>query len=123
MVTKKDRRKAAACYYLINSQKKRSHKFWVRDWIKQREKHNLMINLLEKLELEDQEYYKNFLRMSAADFQCILSKIKFAIEKKNTLMRNSIPAAERLALTLRFLATGKLMLFFRHLLYFTFFRR
>lgn len=53
MVTKKDRRKAAACYYLIASQKKRSHQFWVRDWIKQREKHNIMNNLLEKLELED----------------------------------------------------------------------
>ncbi|XP_023028001.2 uncharacterized protein [Leptinotarsa decemlineata] len=65
-----------------------------------------MNNLLEKLEREDEESYKNFLRMSAADFQYLLSKITPAIEKQNTLMRNSIPAAERLALTLRFLATG-----------------
>lgn len=107
MATKKDRRKAAACYYLLASQTKRSHKIWVRDWIKQRENHNLMNNLLEKLGREDEECYKNFFRMSAADFQYLLSKIKPAIEKQNTLMRNSIPAAERLALTLRFLATGK----------------
>lgn len=45
--------------------------------------------------------------MSAADFRYLLTKIKPAIEKQNTLMRNSIPADERLALTLRFLATGK----------------
>nr|XP_023028001.1 putative nuclease HARBI1 [Leptinotarsa decemlineata] len=106
MATKKDRRKAAACYYLLASQTKKSHKIWVRDWIKQRENHNLINNLLEKLEQEDEECYNNFLRMSAADFQYLLSKIKPEIEKQNTLMRNSVPAAEGLALTLRFLATG-----------------
>nr|CAH7749599.1 unnamed protein product [Callosobruchus chinensis] len=36
-----------------------------------------MTTLLEELEREDQECYKNFLRMSAADFQYLLGKIKF----------------------------------------------
>ncbi|XP_030751259.1 uncharacterized protein LOC115878794 [Sitophilus oryzae] len=67
---------------------------------------NIMEILLKELEQEDEVCYKNFLRMSAADFRYLLDKIKFVIEKQNTHMRNSIPAAERLAITLRFLATG-----------------
>jgi hypothetical protein len=58
-----------------------------------------MKTLLEELESEDEESYKNFLRMSADDFDYLLNKIRFAIEKQNTLIRNAIPAAERLALT------------------------
>ncbi|XP_030750675.1 putative nuclease HARBI1 [Sitophilus oryzae] len=111
MPTKKDRRKAAACYYYLAvksrcTEKKRSHRYWVRDWIKRRENMNIMEILLKELEQEDEVCYKNFLRMSAADFRYLLDKIKFVIEKQNTHMRNSIPAAERLAITLRFLATG-----------------
>lgn len=110
MSRKKARRKAAACYYYLKSRStetKRSHRYWVRDWIKRRENKNVMETLLKELEREDQECYKNFLRMSAADFRYLLDKIKFAIEKQNTHMRDAIPAAERLAVTLRFLATGK----------------
>ena len=105
MSTKKGRRKAAACYYLAvksRTETKRSHRYWVRDWIKERENKNIMETLLAELEREDQECYKNFLRMFVADFRYLLDKIKFAIEKQNTHMRNAIPAAERLAITLRF---------------------
>ncbi|CAH1989260.1 unnamed protein product [Acanthoscelides obtectus] len=108
MVTKKDKRKAAACYYYLTvkprRRNRRTHRYWVRDWIKRRSNKNIMETLLE--EREDPECYKNFLRMSAADFKYLLDKIKFAIEEQNTHMRNAIPAAERLAITLRFLATG-----------------
>jgi translation initiation factor 2 alpha subunit (eIF-2alpha) len=89
MVSKKQRRRAAACAYVIHtSQKpKRVHKCWVRDWITRRENHSIMKILLEELKSEDEECYKNFLRMSADDFDYLLNKIRFAIEKQNTLMR------------------------------------
>lgn len=109
MVSKKQRRKAAACAYAMLSEKKRrGRKCWVRDWIRQRENAGIMNNLLEELKREDEECYKNFLRMSADDFNYLLEKIKFSITKQNTLMRNAISANERLALTLRFLASGKI---------------
>ena len=44
--------------------------------------------------------------MSPEKFQHLLALVKPHIEKKDTNFRKSIPPAERLALTLRYLATG-----------------
>ncbi|KAJ8934273.1 hypothetical protein NQ318_005593 [Aromia moschata] len=46
-------------------------------------------------------------RMSMCDFEYLLNKLGPYITKKDTPMRKGIPAAERLAVTLRFLATGE----------------
>lgn len=48
----------------------------------------------------------NFCRMSAEDFEIILNKIGPHISKQDTNMRKAISIQERLAITLRFLATG-----------------
>lgn len=50
--------------------------------------------------------FDNFCRMSHTDFEYILNKIGPNIAKQNTSWRMSIPAKIRLALTLRFLASG-----------------
>lgn len=50
--------------------------------------------------------------MNTASFEYLLKKVTPLIEKSNTRMRDSIPAAERLALTLRFLATGMITYIF-----------
>nr|CAH7765263.1 unnamed protein product [Callosobruchus chinensis] len=50
--------------------------------------------------------FENFCRMSSNDFNDLLSKVGPMIRKKNTKWRKAIPANERLAITLRFLATG-----------------
>lgn len=44
--------------------------------------------------------------MSAEDFEFILGKIGPKIRKEDTNMRKAIPIQERLAVTLRFLASG-----------------
>ena len=44
--------------------------------------------------------------MSFEDFEYLLHKIEPIISKKDTKWRKAIPAKERLALTLRFLASG-----------------
>lgn len=40
-------------------------------------------------------------------FNDLLSKVSIYIQKQDTIMMMSIPASDRLAITLRFLATGR----------------
>ncbi|KAJ8974512.1 hypothetical protein NQ317_000314 [Molorchus minor] len=51
-------------------------------------------------------FFKNFTRMSEEDFFLLLDCIKPRIERQDTSHRKAISAEERLALTLRFLATA-----------------
>lgn len=62
--------------------------------------------MLCNLNREPSGNFFNFCRMSAIDFEFFINKIGPRITKMNTNMRKSIPVQERLAITLRFLATG-----------------
>ncbi|GFT47805.1 protein ALP1-like [Trichonephila clavipes] len=64
-------------------------------------------NLMKELALEDSESYRRFLRMNVSTFEELVALLSPSIERKNTSMRKAIPAAERIALTLRYLATGE----------------
>lgn len=55
--------------------------------------------------------FKKFLRMNEICFNELLEMIKPQIQKQDTNMRQSIPVGEKLALTLRYLATDE---FFFH---------
>ncbi|CAH1987622.1 unnamed protein product [Acanthoscelides obtectus] len=88
----------------IKMRKKRS--IWVKDWIKRRAQLGAYNQLLTELKNEDPECFKNFLRMSHDDFQYLCNKISPAIKKQDTNMRLAINVEERLAITLRFLASG-----------------
>jgi hypothetical protein len=48
-----------------------------------------------------------FLRLSASNFDWLLENIRPMIEKQDTALRKSITADKRLAITLKFLATGE----------------
>ena len=50
--------------------------------------------------------FANFFRMDAQQFQYLLVAVSPLIVHKDTAMRDAIPPAERLAVTLRFLATS-----------------
>lgn len=65
-----------------------------------------MENQLAELLAEPSGQFDNFTRMSASDFEYLLEKVSPLISKKDTLKRDAIPAKIRLAITLRFLATG-----------------
>ena len=85
---------------------RRNRKIWVKDWIKNHPAQGAYHQLLKELQLGDEISYRHFLRMDIASFNSLLSIISPKITKKDTHLRKAIPAGERLALTLRYLATG-----------------
>ncbi|XP_018406265.1 PREDICTED: uncharacterized protein LOC108771284, partial [Cyphomyrmex costatus] len=82
-------------------------RIWMHRWIARRKEKGLHHNLFLELSLEDPNRFRRCLRMNTETFEELLEKVSPLIEKKNTHLRESIPAAERLSLTLRHLATGE----------------
>ncbi|KOB74810.1 putative nuclease HARBI1, partial [Operophtera brumata] len=65
---------------------------------------------------EESGQFQNFCRMAPEDFDHLLSLTSEKIRKSSTNFRDSIPAYDKLAVTLRFLATGDS---YESLMYFT----
>ena len=76
-------------------------------WIKRRREKGAFANICRELATEDLPSFKNFMRMDYVTFQALVDKISRKISKNTTVMRKPISASERVALTLRFLATGE----------------
>lgn len=62
--------------------------------------------LIRDLEFNEDVLFKNFTRMSKRNFYTILGIVEPMITKQNTRFRESVPAEMKLAITLRYLATG-----------------
>lgn len=92
--------------------RRRKHRYWVRPSLLSRAKYSSS-DMMKDLILDDTtsaEYrsnigFKNFFQMSTSDFENLLNKIGSKIYKEDTQLRKAIPASDRLAVTLRFLAT------------------
>ncbi len=91
---------SAAYFIIIRKKRKRERRMWMREYFKH-ERHTIIRDLRS-----DHELFKNFTRMSPDDFSLLLEVVRGQISKQNTVMRNAIPAEIRLAITLRYLATG-----------------
>jgi hypothetical protein len=104
---------AAACVILATQ--RRPRRFWVKPSLKARAKYSGS-DMLKDLQEDDVDplcgelrcdgSFKNFLRMSSSDFEYLLLMLGPKIAKQDTNYRKAIPVKEKLALTLRFLATG-----------------
>nr|XP_029720858.1 protein ALP1-like [Aedes albopictus] len=79
---------------------------WVNPFLSRRVDHDLEEHLLKDVLWEDGDEYRNFCRMDISSFESLLSQVKASIEKEDTIFRLAITARVRLALTLRFIATG-----------------
>lgn len=88
-----------------NNRKKRS--CWIKDWRKTRKICGNYQHFIKELSYSNASDFKNFLRMDEVCFNRILTAIFEDIKKKDTMFRTAVPPAERLAVTLRFLATGE----------------
>jgi hypothetical protein len=58
------------------------------------------------MEFNEDVLFKNFTHMSKRNFYTILGIVEPMITKQNTSFRESVPAEMKLAITLRYLATG-----------------
>lgn len=68
---------------------------------------HLPLQMLKELRENNPEDYKASLRMDRHSFNSLLALVRSKITKTDTIMRKCITAQERLAATLRFLATGR----------------
>lgn len=101
-----------AAYLLESSDEKdesvqNRRRVWTKDWMARRNQEGFCAKLLIELRAEEPELYRNFLRMNSEQFDHLLALVRPSIQKENTNMRESISPAERLVLTLRYLATGE----------------
>jgi hypothetical protein len=85
-------------------------RLWVRPWIGRRNHYGEYHSLIQELSAEDPNGLQSFLRMDMASFNELLEMVTPLIKRRDTLIRNSISPAERLTLTLSFLATGELII-------------
>ena len=89
--------------------KARCRNTWTKRWITRRTGQGVYANLLREFNVEDPECFRQFHRLDRESFDSVLALVGPYIVKKNTIMRESIPPGERLSITLRFLATGKVL--------------
>lgn len=107
------KKKKAAAFIIIhqllknkNKKKPRQRRWWITKLF-QNKLNNDSSNLLSTLKFDESTgQYKNFLRMSSEDFEYLINLVGSKIQKNDTHFRRAIPVKQRLAVTLRFLATG-----------------
>lgn len=92
--------------------KRRKPKHGTRLWIQRREERGVYHQLVRELQLEDGEAYRSFFRLSKEQFFYIVNTVRPSLEKKPqpfpiNLVRSNVSVDERVAVTLRFLATGE----------------
>ncbi|XP_026316525.1 uncharacterized protein LOC113235958 isoform X2 [Hyposmocoma kahamanoa] len=105
-----DLQAACAAFILMNyirrKKKNRNRRWWQMNIYNRRQTLGGVQLLLDLKSQELSGQYKNFTALSSSDFESLLNSIGVKISKQNTRFRVSITAKERLALTLRYLATG-----------------
>ena len=89
-------------YRVKNKRKKR---YWIRKIFQEREEKSLFTTLVKDLQLFDREYFFKNFRIDTRTFEDLLSWVAPIIQK-SSLRRSTATPAERLCVTLRYLATG-----------------
>uniref|UniRef100_A0A9J7YEV0 DDE Tnp4 domain-containing protein n=1 Tax=Cyprinus carpio carpio TaxID=630221 RepID=A0A9J7YEV0_CYPCA len=92
---------------LLRRRRKRLEKrrLWVHPILRTRNERGEFHSLIQELRL-DEDRHKEYFRLCPADFDRLLRMIAPLIERQDTTLRQAIGPAERLAICLRFLATG-----------------
>ncbi|XP_064460971.1 uncharacterized protein LOC135370954 [Ornithodoros turicata] len=83
-----------------------SRRYWVRPVLRYRDVEGQASGLLPRLRSRDVSWFRDFIRMPPRTFDTLLGLVQTTITRADTSFRKAIPASDRLALTLRFLAEG-----------------
>ncbi|XDV25423.1 hypothetical protein PO909_029343 [Leuciscus waleckii] len=94
---------AIAATFLRRKRKRRS--VWVHGTIRARSQHGEYHRLVQELRL-DEVRFQQYFRLDRTQFDVLLRRVGPLIAKENTNCRRAISPGERLAICLRFLATG-----------------
>ncbi len=86
--------------------RRRRRTVWVRPWLERRVELGQYTRLLEELRVEDVRAFKNFLRMDPDMFHELLDRMVPRLTKKETFCRKPLSPGLKLAITLRYLASG-----------------
>ena len=89
-----------------NRPRRRARAIWVRQWLLNRPLYGHYERLLTELSMTDPVSFRNFTRLPSDLFEELLHRIGANIEARNTRWRRALPAGLKLAVTLRYLATG-----------------
>ena len=88
----------------LKTKSRRKRRWWVTSVFRSRDRYSGS-DLLCDQRVENL-HFRTFCRMSYSDFDALINLVGPRISKKDTSFRKAIPVAERLAVTLRFLASG-----------------
>lgn len=97
---------------LATIKRKKRRSCWVRKWIGRRSQLGFSNTIVKELTIEDSAEFRGMFRMDVNSFKYLLDKISPHITKSDTFFRKSISAAEKLQITLRYLATGMIKKYF-----------
>ena len=86
---------------------RRIHIMWVRPWLLQREETGAYHNIMADLYATDIPRFTNYMRMTLEFFEMIKTRLKPHLASQATNFRAPISVGEKLALTIRYLATGE----------------
>ena len=85
---------------------RRRRNVWVKPFIQRRTLQGQYEQLMKELHAEVVSAFTNFMRMGPQDFHELLTRIAPRITERDTNYRKSLGPGLKLAVTLRFLATG-----------------
>ena len=88
------------------TRRKRKKSVWMRDWLQRRVLYGQREKLVAELREEDARGYKNYMRISPELFQELLERVGPRLEKGDTFMRKALRPTHRLAIALRYMASG-----------------
>jgi hypothetical protein len=102
----------AAVLHIKHDEARRKHrrnaprKYWSRPWLLRRTMYGQYEHLMQEMAREDKPGFKNFQRVDPELFQELLERVGPRIQHQDTFMRKALEPGLRLAITLRYIATG-----------------
>ena len=92
---------------LLLSKNKNRRLAWVRQLWRERERQGHYYNLIEEMRLQDHSMFFNYFRVLPSTFDDLLRLVGPSLTRKTSHFRKPFPSELRLAVAIRYLATGE----------------